>query len=614
MTRHQRRGSVVVLTALLLAASLGARAQTPFRAGVEIVDVDVSVLDELRLPVTGLTAADFTVLEDGEPRPIVAFTPVELAPRAPPTAPWMAEVATDVQGNDLQREGRLIVVLFDRAIAFEHIPVARAVAEATVEQMRPADLAAIAYTEYGVPQNFTADRRRLLDAIRQPSANLPAGDSGAASLCFCGTCTLDRINDIAEALRDVRQRRKILIVIGSDIRVTGRGGCGAAVGGSRGRAMRAIDAANLTVYTFDPSGVTTLMANASARRPSSRGGLANLQRVGNLRILPDHTGGRAVTGNDPQQSLPEVFRESNSYYVLGFAPAHGDGRFHDIAVKVNRPGVTLQARRGYVASGGRPPRSREAPEGVRSELFRALSGLWPVSELPLTLTATPIAAAGLRAATVLLSLGIDSRGQSPTTEPRLVNVLVGAFDRNGRALTHEQRTIPATPRRPGEPAGHELTAELELGPGRYEIRAAIEDASLGATGSVYTYVDVPNYLTEFLSLSGLFLFMPPAGPDTPTLRREFTNDDRVSAWIQIYQGIRRAAMDGYFTAELRDERDTRVFHRETRVLVGEAGDNRAITERFDLPMDALSPGEYLLRVQMRQGNLSASRELRLRVR
>src|SRR5438094_513153 len=95
--------------------------QPAFRAGVEIVDVDVSVLDKARQPVRGLTAADFTVLEDGKRRPIVAFTPVELAPRELPTAPWMGEIAPDAQTNDLEREGRLVVVLFDRSILIPHV-------------------------------------------------------------------------------------------------------------------------------------------------------------------------------------------------------------------------------------------------------------------------------------------------------------------------------------------------------------------------------------------------------------------------------------------------------------------------------------------------------------
>src|ERR671913_1679168 len=61
-------------------------AQPPtFRAAVDAVQLDVSVLDKDRRPVRGLTAADFTVLENGKPRPIVAFSAVELAGSGPAT-------------------------------------------------------------------------------------------------------------------------------------------------------------------------------------------------------------------------------------------------------------------------------------------------------------------------------------------------------------------------------------------------------------------------------------------------------------------------------------------------------------------------------------------------
>jgi len=58
----------------------------------------------------------------------------------------------------------------------------------------------------------------------------------------------------------------------------------------------------------------------------------NMTRINNLRLLPEQTGGRAVLSNDPASSIPELFRESNSYYVIGFPPAHTDGQFHDIGL------------------------------------------------------------------------------------------------------------------------------------------------------------------------------------------------------------------------------------------------------------------------------------------
>ena len=55
-----------------------------FRTGVELVQLDVTVLDNKREPVNGLSASDFTVLDNGVETPIRAFTPVELAGPARP--------------------------------------------------------------------------------------------------------------------------------------------------------------------------------------------------------------------------------------------------------------------------------------------------------------------------------------------------------------------------------------------------------------------------------------------------------------------------------------------------------------------------------------------------
>src|SRR4029079_14300971 len=89
----------------LEAGSLRAGAQTPapqatFRGGTDLVQVDVSVLDGKRHPVRGLTAADFTIFEDDQPRDVQAFTEVDLPDRvAPQDAAWTRDVPADVASN-----------------------------------------------------------------------------------------------------------------------------------------------------------------------------------------------------------------------------------------------------------------------------------------------------------------------------------------------------------------------------------------------------------------------------------------------------------------------------------------------------------------------------------
>ena len=306
--------------ALTLAAAPQSPQQT-FRSRVDLVDVEVSVLDRNRQPVTGLTAADFTVYEDGRPRPVLAFTPVDLPTRVLPSAPWMDAIAPDVATNVFPREGRLVVILFDRSVSTTQRPVAVEAAESIVAQLRPGDLAAVVYSTFGTPQNFTSDRERLLQAIRRPLAIRADGDPGNPAECYCGTCTLDAIGRVADAIRDVRQRRKILFLIGSNIAIQSSNLCSGPLTQSRNRTTRALDAGNVTVHALDPSGLQTLapaasQAGAAPPRPTT----AHLNRQSNLRFLPERTGGRAALGNRPTETIPAIFRETNSYYVLGVEP------------------------------------------------------------------------------------------------------------------------------------------------------------------------------------------------------------------------------------------------------------------------------------------------------
>jgi hypothetical protein len=93
--------------------------QAPFRIGTDLITVDVSVLDGDRRPIRGLTVDDFTVLEDGQPRPIVAFTVVDVPTMGEEAgialrAPWTRAAPRDVVANDLPAEGRRVGILLDR--------------------------------------------------------------------------------------------------------------------------------------------------------------------------------------------------------------------------------------------------------------------------------------------------------------------------------------------------------------------------------------------------------------------------------------------------------------------------------------------------------------------
>jgi hypothetical protein len=118
-----------------------------FRSGVDVVQFTVTVLDKERRPVTGLAATDFDVLVDSKPRPIAAFAAVTLPDDTATVAAPVRFVAPDVYTNRLSREGRLVVIVMDPSIRNgEPMRAARAIGNAAIDSLGPADLAGVVYT------------------------------------------------------------------------------------------------------------------------------------------------------------------------------------------------------------------------------------------------------------------------------------------------------------------------------------------------------------------------------------------------------------------------------------------------------------------------------------
>jgi VWFA-related protein len=108
--------SPAVLVLALLSAPTPA--QTPsFPAGTELVTVDAVVQDRDGKPVLGLSASDFTLLEDGVPQQVVAFEAVNLPERPAATAgtplPPGAQARTSSNVDAAAQAARSFVVVFD---------------------------------------------------------------------------------------------------------------------------------------------------------------------------------------------------------------------------------------------------------------------------------------------------------------------------------------------------------------------------------------------------------------------------------------------------------------------------------------------------------------------
>jgi len=677
-----RTARIAVLVALC--SALHVRAQTPvpqatFRGGTDLVQVDVSVLDGKRHPVRGLTAADFSIFEDGQPREIQAFSEVSLPDRVQSRdASWTREVASDVATNVTARqEGRLVIILLDRTIPLgEPTITARRIAAATINQLAPGDLAAVVSTSNGAVQNLTSDHTRLLRAVNEGDLSTDISDEAKeieASVfaltgrtwstlndgrCQCGLCVLETITRVADAVQGPSRRRKVMFFIGSDLlfqvadepgKPDNDVGCQKRLKDARATMFAAVDRANLTIHSLDPSGLAnftpTSRASSTLRPGSGPVGAAamtssigeNLRRQSNLEVLPDRTGGRAVMNtNGPDAAVPEIFRESDSYYLIGFRPADpaANGKFHQITVKTTRRGLDVRARSGYTASAAvdpanSPARSGSVPEPVRE----ALTGLLPAGVTAVDLNAATFAVPGSQKTTVVLSVGVNAFATAASAEAGAarggpLEIVATAFDTGGRPKGLARQTLELSwpPSAADGTRRFDALSRIDLPPGEYEIRVAVTGSA--RTASVFSYVTVPAFTTAPLSLSNIVIgatagtltapkdFLSPLLPVVPMTRREFARADRLVGFFRIYQGTGRqdplAAVKVQST--IVDGRGA-IVATETKTLdAGSFATGRSADYYVAVPLSTLAAGDYLLKVETTMGTRVAGRAIRFVVK
>ena len=346
-----------------------------------------------------------------------------------------------------------------------------------------------------------------------------------------------------------------------------------------------------------------------------------MERRDGLAVPADLTGGRTVMNTEtPEAFIPAVFAESGSYYLLAFAPAEpkANGKQHKIQVKVDRPGVNMRARSGYVAGPARPADRR--PTIGSPETVAALQGVLPRTDVPLNVSVAPFAIPGRKESAIAIVLG--ARQQSSATAP--VKVLAAAFGWDGRSADFVDQTVGDVSGCSGS-SRYEIVSRLTLKPGRYEVRVALY-AAPNQSGSVYTFVDVPDFAQQPLSLSGLVLAVTPGVPSAgrdafanllpvvPTAQREFARSDRATAFLQVYQDADRPPLPASVTARITDTSDRIVLDQVTPLPADRFAGKRGADYRLELPVERLERGEYLLTIEATQNKNTARRGVRFTVR
>ena len=543
------------IVALLQAQTPAPQAPLPtFRTGVDIVELDVTVLDKDRHPVKSLTADDFTILDRGTPQPIVAFSAVDVPAPVSYPARWMREAPIDVVSNVENR--RLVTIVMDDAYTEfnpDFMKRAKQIARNAVDELGPADLAAVIFTFMGQRQNFTSDRTRLFAAIDSyvPKLTKASGAPLACSPALMRKCDIEALSTAASTLSTSVPGRKIAILI-SGGRAFSFGGPGNVdnEGSDLGKLFRALQQANVTVYAFDARGLPVGGGfSAENQRP---GPITSVGENDSLFTFAESTGGRAITNtNDPESHVAETLRESSSYYFIGFRTTadSNDKGLRRVEVNVNRPGLRVHTRSGYY------------PPGKATEPGEVINGL-PSGDLPVHVTATVVAVPGQPEAEVIVATRVDPAGAS--SEARTIELSTAAIDLDAKPHGILRQTITVTPNAASGMAP-DLPAHLPLAPGRYVVQVSAK--SDGRAGGAAVDIDVPNFEKDPLSASGLMLQRRPAPaigdkaienlvPFLPTTVRQFRTGDDVGVFVRIYQGGKGRIVPVRITGKVTNEKSS----------------------------------------------------------
>ena len=643
-----------------------------FRAEVNYVEVDTRVLDAQGKFVAGLKPEDFQVFEDGKPQKVSAFSmvniPVERAER-----PLFASkpIEADVRNNLQAADGRIYVIMLDdmhtAALRSQRI---KAAARLFIEKYVGAnDMVAVVHTSgrTDAGQEFTTSQARLLAAVdkfmgrKLTSATLnmvddvsnragtamaasssdPARDLDDKERGYNARNALDSIRNVSNYLGNIRGRRKAIVYFSEGIDYN----INELFSNTMTEAQSVIDAtrdmiaastrANVAVYAIDPRGLGGEFDDLSAIQSFpddttlglGMGSIYNEVRLAqdSLRVMGEETGGFAVVNqNDFKSAFQRVVDDNSSYYVLGYYASNDkrDGRFRKIEVKlVNKPGLSVRARKGYVAPRGKAPETKttEAKDGPSAELKDALESPVPLTSLPLAVTATVFKGPAPKASVVIASYVVGA--SLPLVEAggmfkNDLEVLAVATDEKGKTFNTGRNTVnlnmkPDTATRV-RGSGFRMIQSLDLSPGRYTLRLALREGNTRKSGSVTLDLDVPDFSKTPLGMSDIAMtsamsgVAPTVRPKDPlekllpgplTTYREFPTTDELALFAEIYDNI-KTPHKVEIVATVKAEGGQTVFQtKETRDSADLAGSAGGHGFEARIPLRQMGPGLYVLRVQ-----------------
>jgi Ca-activated chloride channel family protein len=280
--------------------------QVPFRAGVELVSLNVTVTDGTQKYITDLAPEDFQVYEDGVKQEVTFFNKTNL-----PIA---------------------LALLLDTSASMESkLPTAQEAAIGFAKKLRSQDLAEVIDFDSRVVvlQNFSNALPDLEQAIHKTSAG---GSTSLYNAVYIALKDLKKV--VAKNTEEIRRQAIIVLSDGEDT-------------SSLLPFEEVLDLAKRSETAIYTIGLRTPDGPGTTTK-----GFKEAEFV--LRQFSQETGGRAFFPNqlaDLANVYGQIADELSSQYTVGYTSRNPkrDGSWRRIVVRVNRPSLTARTKLGYFA-------------------------------------------------------------------------------------------------------------------------------------------------------------------------------------------------------------------------------------------------------------------------
>jgi VWFA-related protein len=292
--------------------------------------------------------------------------------------------------------------------------------------------------------------------------------------------------------------------------------------------------ANVSVYAVDARGLSTVSDTAAARatldeavatsmrQQTLRGfrlftreemlisdtaeSALRMDTIGTLEQLAESTGGLLISHtNDVRSGIARAVGDLRGYYEVAYSPSNleFDGRFRRIALKVTRPGVTVQTRSGYFAM---PPGEGTATFSYEVQLLKAIRSPDPPHDLPVRTRAFRFGPEpGGQRYTVVLEVPLDGiqfeKDQDPSFERAhfsFLGVLRTPWGAVAEKFSQDAPVWLPRKRHDDLKQGNAVfMRSFTLPEGRYRLETAVMDRQSGRTSVDQSRLSVPPGRSTF---------------------------------------------------------------------------------------------------------------------